>query len=212
MSAEQIQQWTAALGEQWDVGHFLWKIRQGVFVELEAGKFEDLLSRIELADEDRLLDREFVSVLWYVPLFLHWNIERVAKKSGNQEQFETFAARVEDEISRIFGFAELTTTNSNDAFRDLRREWQNGGFLEKVSRGIFDEEGSQRFKQFLETVEVSPQLKFLDREMVSSVWKAPLYLERLADSYSSIHSATSQEISRYATLVENELQQILGIP
>ena len=202
------------MAEQWDVGSVLWKIRQGVFVEFEAAMFEDLLKGIELTRDDQPLDREFVSVLWYVPLFLCWNSGRLAKKSGNQEQFDAFAARVEDEISRIFGSAELTTpsTDKKDALSNLRREWQTGGFLEKLSRGIFDEEGSQRFKQFLRTSDISQQLQSVNREFVAIVWKAPLHLERLAASYSSIDSGKAEKISRYANVVENELHQILGIP
>jgi hypothetical protein len=213
MSAEQIHKWTAILGEQWDVGNFLWKIRQGIFAEGEAAQFEIILKNIVLTNRDQQLSRAFVSVFWYVPLFLYWNRERVAKKSGHPEQFETFMLRVEDAISEILGSSNSSTSpHENHVFGELRREWQSGGFLERLSRGIFDEEGGRRFEQFLNSIDVSEQSQSIDRELVTGLWKVPLHLERLADSYSSIDSAHAQQISRYAAFVENALQGILGIP
>ncbi len=55
---------------------FFWKIRQGLFLESD---FERALAKVNAVPtfSDQLVPARLVSLLWYVPLFMQWQIERV---------------------------------------------------------------------------------------------------------------------------------------
>lgn len=70
-----------------------WERPEGFFAQLRVGVFdEDRFDRIRscLAEIDPStsteIDRRFVSLLWYVPMFMEWQIERVAARSGDVER------------------------------------------------------------------------------------------------------------------------------
>lgn len=78
----------AALEADWepDTG-FFWRVRQGIF---EPAEFHRVLAKLRamtvLSDEP--LPRRLVSLLWNVPLFLHWQVGRVASQGGDAKAYE----------------------------------------------------------------------------------------------------------------------------
>jgi len=93
----------AELGSFWepDDGVF-WQLRQGNFIEPEMKRFVAWLGRFEVED-DAALPRRLVSLLWYAPLFMQWQIERVREAGGDVPAYSTAIMEVSNELERILG-------------------------------------------------------------------------------------------------------------
>jgi hypothetical protein len=82
---------------------FSWQLRQGAFSDVAFRRVLEKLAVISL-DKDALLPRRFVSVLWYMPLFMQWQFQRIGSKcDGNQEKYNQSVNLVTNEIERILG-------------------------------------------------------------------------------------------------------------
>jgi len=92
-----------ALEAEWamDSG-FFWRIRHGIFVP---GDFERALGKVSAIriGENNEIPRRLVSLLWYAPLFMVWQVERVQEHSGDRPAYETAIARMTKEIERLLG-------------------------------------------------------------------------------------------------------------
>ena len=79
---------------------FLGLLRGGHFHSLARDRFLGLLQSIDLAPEDTI-DRRQVGLLWYVPLFMQWQLERL----DDEEQALLRAAidQVTNYLERILG-------------------------------------------------------------------------------------------------------------
>jgi hypothetical protein len=65
---------------------FFWKIRQGSY---DKSDFNRALSQIASVPSQNggPLPARLVSLLWYVPIFMEWQRERIREKGGNVEEF-----------------------------------------------------------------------------------------------------------------------------
>lgn len=99
---ENVQNWITSLENAWAENGFLWKVRQGDFNDHEGEVFIKLLLSIKL-NPDEPLNRRFVSLIWYLPLFLSWQTERVIENGGNRLLYETFTNKVSGIIEDILG-------------------------------------------------------------------------------------------------------------
>jgi hypothetical protein len=92
-----------ALESLWlpDTG-FFWRVRQGHFDPTE---FEHALRTVKAISirEDSDLPRRIVSLLWYIPLFMHWQTERVRERGGDSAAFERAATAMTTEVERLLG-------------------------------------------------------------------------------------------------------------
>ena len=81
---------------------FFWKVRQGDFEEAQAHR---ALSKITAVPglTDQLIPRRLVSVLWYVPLFMEWQIDRVRANGGDIAEYTIAINKFTAEIERILG-------------------------------------------------------------------------------------------------------------
>ena len=91
------------LESEWepDVG-FFWQIRQGIFAENEFRRALATVSSIEISDS-HVIERRVVSLLWYIPLFMHWQTERVAEAGGNVESYAQAVSAMTNEVERLLG-------------------------------------------------------------------------------------------------------------
>ncbi|UOQ69932.1 hypothetical protein [Hymenobacter volaticus] len=80
---------------------FLGCLREGIFDPVLYGDFVTLLMSIQL-DKQELLPQRFVTLLWFIPLFMEWQTERVAKTIGEQE-YQAKRTRIETQLERILG-------------------------------------------------------------------------------------------------------------
>jgi hypothetical protein len=86
----------------WEVDSgFLYKLRQGIFDRELYNEFIQLLREISFEDEE-LISSRIVSLLWYIPLFMEWQKERVQKNISLNE-YNILKTTIENELERILG-------------------------------------------------------------------------------------------------------------
>jgi hypothetical protein len=79
-----------------------WQLRQGNFVESEMRRFVTWLERLKVED-DAKLPRRLVSLLWYVPLFMQWQIDHIRNVGGDVTAYSRAITEVSNELERILG-------------------------------------------------------------------------------------------------------------
>lgn len=97
-----ISQIILQLELEWDVDGFFYAVRNGCFDEERGQRVLELLRHLTL-DRDALLPRRLVSLFWYMPQFLEWQIEGVAACGGNRFAYEGFANKVLAAVEDILG-------------------------------------------------------------------------------------------------------------
>lgn len=92
-----------SLESEWspDAG-FFWQLREGRFSGVS---FDATLKKIMgiSVPEDVALPRRFVSLLWYIPIFMHWQIERVRENGGDDVAYQRAIGLMNAEIERLLG-------------------------------------------------------------------------------------------------------------
>lgn len=81
---------------------FLGCLRDGIFDRALFGDFVTTLMRVRVA-EDALLPARFVTLLWFIPLFMEWQTERVST-TCSLEEYSLARTRIEQQLERILGF------------------------------------------------------------------------------------------------------------
>jgi len=87
-----------------------WDFESGFFGRLRRGHFDPAcydrliraLDRIE-TPQTVALNRRMVSLLWYMPIFMHWQQERVQSNGADLIAFERAINHVQGSIERILG-------------------------------------------------------------------------------------------------------------
>lgn len=81
---------------------FFWRVRQGVFSEAD---FQRALSKVSSIEgfENELIERRLVSLLWYIPIFMHWQKDRVLEKGGDGEAYAKAIAAMTNQVERLLG-------------------------------------------------------------------------------------------------------------
>ncbi|HKA06494.1 MAG TPA: hypothetical protein VKD71_04500 [Gemmataceae bacterium] len=91
------------LEREWDIDEgFLGLLRNGKF---DAAKLERLiatLKQIRSRDGDAIGCR-LVSLLWYMPIFMEWQRERVHEAGGDLKKLDRASDRVLGQMERILG-------------------------------------------------------------------------------------------------------------
>jgi hypothetical protein len=81
---------------------FFWRIRQGRFDPAEFQHTLKMVSTISIAD-DAKLPRRVVSLLWYIPLFMQWQTERVQENGGDMVAYMKATTAMTNEVQRLLG-------------------------------------------------------------------------------------------------------------
>ncbi|HSN99785.1 MAG TPA: hypothetical protein VLS89_15925 [Candidatus Nanopelagicales bacterium] len=84
-----------------DEGVF-WRLREGV---LDPRGLEEVAARLDSIEvsEDALLPRRFVSLVWFIPLFVGWQRDRVRERGGDMQEFAKQQNRLEGAVQRLLG-------------------------------------------------------------------------------------------------------------
>lgn len=99
MNSEQL---VLYLERQWDDGGFLDAVRGGVFDREAASGFIESLRKVSI--EEDLVPKRLVSLLWYMPLFLNWQAERVTEISDvSSSSYRQFVTAVENVLEDVIG-------------------------------------------------------------------------------------------------------------
>lgn len=92
-----------ALGEQWDIPDgFFYRLRQGDYDPRGTVVVESILRSLAI-DEDMLLPRRFVSLTWWIPMFMEWQIERVREAGGDAEAVRAGSVRLRNVLEEVLG-------------------------------------------------------------------------------------------------------------
>lgn len=91
------------LNEAWDdeLG-FLGKLRAGKFDREGAEAYIALLARIPPIEGD-VVNSELVKLIWFAPMFIEWQIERVADGEREIAELNRIADRVQESVAGILG-------------------------------------------------------------------------------------------------------------
>jgi len=84
-----------------DEGVF-WRLRQGVLDPQGLEKVAVLLESIKVTEES-LLPRRFVALVWFIPIFLEWQRDRVKERGGDMHEFATRQNRLSGAVQRLLG-------------------------------------------------------------------------------------------------------------
>jgi hypothetical protein len=81
---------------------FFWCVRQGRFDEDKLQRVLRVLSEISLP-EDACLPRRLVSLLWFIPIFMEWQVDRVNEMAGDPVRYRRAVGGITGEIERLLG-------------------------------------------------------------------------------------------------------------
>jgi hypothetical protein len=90
------------LEKLWDVDGFFGRLRQGDYDTDGVGVLEQLLRAIQI-DDNIALPRRFVSLTWWIPMFMEWQVERVAQRGGDVEQLKRDVVRIRNVLDNLLG-------------------------------------------------------------------------------------------------------------
>jgi hypothetical protein len=103
VNVQKASAWIQFLEEEWSKpSGFLGRLREGVFVLESANSFLAKLKHIDLSKEDAV-NKRLVSLLWYIPGFLGWQVERVAEQGADLQAFHKFRNEVQSALEEILG-------------------------------------------------------------------------------------------------------------
>jgi hypothetical protein len=81
---------------------FFWRTRQGVFQKED---FERTLGKLAAVPgvTEQSLPARFVSVVWYIPIFMEWQTDRVRECGVNPDEYRRATVKLTNEVERILG-------------------------------------------------------------------------------------------------------------
>lgn len=79
-----------------------WRLRQG---NLDPQGLESVAARLESIEvaEDTQLPRRFVSLVWFIPIFMEWQRDRVREQGGDMQEFAKLQNRLTGVVQRLLG-------------------------------------------------------------------------------------------------------------
>ncbi|MEP7220151.1 MAG: hypothetical protein ABI876_14605 [Bacteroidota bacterium] len=94
---------TDLIGEEYDIPNgSLYKLRQG---EFDHDGLDRLLAKLRtICLTGDMIDRRLVAVLWYLPLFIGYQRERVENAGYDMKLFDRFETQVTNVLLEILGF------------------------------------------------------------------------------------------------------------
>lgn len=102
MELLDIKQVIENLEKEWDIGGFLENVRRGQFVASKGDRFLDLLDNIDLNNVD-LVPKRLLSLIWYIPIFIEWQRDRVQETGHNVLKYDQFVTKVQNTLENVIG-------------------------------------------------------------------------------------------------------------
>ena len=100
---ELVAQIIIDLESEWEKpGGFLGNLRVGQFDPKGVAGLLDILGRVN-ANNEILISRRLVSLIWYIPIFMTWQRERVSASGVNAEIYNIAINQVETLVEKILG-------------------------------------------------------------------------------------------------------------
>jgi hypothetical protein len=93
----------SSLEREWDFDTgFFGLLRRGEFDPESFNRLVETLGSTGF-DDDKLINRRAVSLLWYMPLFMSWQRERVQENGGDLAEFDNATTLVQNLVEGILG-------------------------------------------------------------------------------------------------------------
>ena len=83
---------------------FFWRLRQGLFAEEDFDRVLAKVSSVSIPSDDTLIPKRLVSLIWYIPLFMTWQQERVELAGSDAESYSKAITEMTNEVTRVLGF------------------------------------------------------------------------------------------------------------
>lgn len=90
------------LDSEWDTDGFFDRIRNGSYDARQAQDILKILRAIKV-DENEFLPKRLVTLLWYLPSFLGWQVERVVERGGDRATYQRFITEVHNALEEVLG-------------------------------------------------------------------------------------------------------------
>jgi hypothetical protein len=87
---------------EWDEGGFFEKIRNGNYDSSRANYIIDLICSLETNGQD-FLPKRLISLIWYIPIFLDWQVDRVTEQGGDTIAFDKFRTNILNKLQDALG-------------------------------------------------------------------------------------------------------------
>lgn len=87
---------------EWDTNGFFDRVRNGDYDAIYAQGVLKTLRAIDISESD-FLPKRLVALLWYLPSFLSWQVERVAEKGGDLTAYTMFITEIHNTLEEVLG-------------------------------------------------------------------------------------------------------------
>lgn len=100
---DRFDPWIDGLGSYWDLSDgAMYRLRQGKFDVAGIDDLIGFLRTISIPD-DATIPKRLVSLLWIMPTFMEWQIDRVIEHGGSADELRKRIVLVRNELERILG-------------------------------------------------------------------------------------------------------------
>jgi hypothetical protein len=82
---------------------FFWKLRQASFDEAGFERILGIVGSFVIKDDDDQIPRRLVSLLWYAPLFMTWQTQRLTESGLHPARYQKAVASITNEVERLLG-------------------------------------------------------------------------------------------------------------
>ncbi len=90
------------LEAEWDTGGFFDRVRNGDYDAMQAHNILKMLCALCFNDNE-LLPKRLVTLLWYLPSFLGWQVDRVVERGGDSVAYKQFITEIQNALEEILG-------------------------------------------------------------------------------------------------------------
>lgn len=100
-----IEVLTRKLEIEWLEGGFLHKLRDCEFDAAGYVRLESLLNSARQLDDTRspTIDRDFVRLVWFIPQFVEWQVDRVVENGADTETVHGAASNIREMVGLVLG-------------------------------------------------------------------------------------------------------------
>ena len=91
--------------DEWFEGGFLDSLRNCNFDKEAYERLEHLLNTVREQEDlsQELISRDLVRLVWFIPQFMEWQIERVIEKGGDPKLVHSACSNIRELVGKILG-------------------------------------------------------------------------------------------------------------